>query len=404
MQAVILAGGESSRFWPLNEKHKSLFKILGKPLLWYTVFGLLRSGIKDIIIVQNDKRIVEKEIKKFFPFLKFVVQKKPLGTGDAVLKAERFLKEPFFVLNAERVDNFLFLPKIKEVFKKKGGIVLLGCLTEKPWEFGVFKLKGDKILDVIEKPKKGTEPSRWQTTGLYFFSLDFLSYLKKVPCHPYSLMQAISLYAKEKEAFLVKTLKKMFFLKYPWDPFYYLDFIFSHYFKEKISPNVFISKKARIEGKIFAEKNCKILDQVFLKGFCYLGENSFLDQGLVLEGKNSFEMRNFIGSGSQIINSIFQENCRVQSSFVSYSILAENCQLAKNVVLNPKARAKKNFFAIVKGKKEEILFKKFGCAIGKNSLLADNVFVEKGVLIGSNVKINSFKRVKENILDETFLI
>jgi len=404
MQAVILAAGESSRFWPLNEKHKSLFKILGRPLLWYTVFGLLRSGIKDIIIVQNGNRTVEKEIKKFFPFLKFVIQEKPLGTGDAVLKAEKFLKGPFFVLNAERIDNFLFLSRMKEEFKKKKTIILLGSLTERPWDFGVFKLKGNRVLDIIEKPKKGQEPSRWQTTGLYLFPLDFLFYLKKIPYHPYSLMQAISLYAEKRGAFLVKNFRKMFFLKYPWDLFYYIDFIFDNYFKEKISRNVFISKKARIKGKIFAEKNSKILDNVFLKGFCYLGKNTFLDQNVILEGKNDLEKGSFVGSNSFVINSIFQENCKIQSSFVSYSLLAENCQLLKNVILNPKRSAKKVFFTIVKGKKEKILFKKFGCAIGKNTLLADNVLVEKGVLIGSNATIGSFKKVKENISDQNFFI
>jgi len=39
-QAVILAAGESTRFWPLNEKHKSLTRILGKPIIWYTLNNL----------------------------------------------------------------------------------------------------------------------------------------------------------------------------------------------------------------------------------------------------------------------------------------------------------------------------------------------------------------------------
>ena len=46
MQAVILTAGESSRFWPLNQRHKSLIKIMGRPLIWYTIEGLKKSGIK----------------------------------------------------------------------------------------------------------------------------------------------------------------------------------------------------------------------------------------------------------------------------------------------------------------------------------------------------------------------
>jgi len=40
-QAVILAAGESSRFWPLSaDKHKSMVEIMGKPILQYTLESL----------------------------------------------------------------------------------------------------------------------------------------------------------------------------------------------------------------------------------------------------------------------------------------------------------------------------------------------------------------------------
>ena len=403
MQAVILAAGESSRFWPINEKHKSLFNILGRPILWYTIFGLLKSGIKDIIVVQNPTRSIEKELKNFFPFLKFVIQEKPLGTGDALLKAEKFLKGPFFVLNAERIDNFLFLPRMKEEFKKKKTMILLGSLTERPWDFGVFKLKGNRVLDIIEKPKKGKEPSRWQTTGLYLFPFDFIFYLKKVPCHPYSLIQAISLYAKEKKVFLLKTLKKIFFLKYPWDLFFYRDFIFDHFFKEKISENVFISKKAKIKGRVIFGKNVRVLDNVIIKGICYLGDNSFLDQNVILEGKNNFEERNFLGRKSKVFYSLFGKNCKINQSFIFYSILGEGCQLEEGVFLGEKKSFKKSIFAVIKERKEKIPFKKFGVVLGNNTLLSNNVFVSNGCFIGSKVTISPFRKVKNNLFDNSFL-
>jgi len=66
-QAVILAAGESSRFWPLNQKHKSLFKIMGRPLIWYTIESLKKAGIKDIIIVQGPKKDIEEELKPINP-------------------------------------------------------------------------------------------------------------------------------------------------------------------------------------------------------------------------------------------------------------------------------------------------------------------------------------------------
>src|SRR3989344_3634280 len=100
--AIILAAGESSRFWPLNQKHKSLIKIMGEFLIQYTINGLRKAGIKDIIVVQGPKKDIEKELAD--KRIKYVVQKDPKGMGNALWQAKKFIKGPFVVLNAERVD------------------------------------------------------------------------------------------------------------------------------------------------------------------------------------------------------------------------------------------------------------------------------------------------------------
>ena len=61
-QAVILAGGKSSRFEPFNsDSHKSNFKLMGKSIIKMTVQSLLESGVDKIIIVKspNDTNIEE---------------------------------------------------------------------------------------------------------------------------------------------------------------------------------------------------------------------------------------------------------------------------------------------------------------------------------------------------------
>ena len=55
-QAVILAAGESSRFWPLNQRHKGLLKIMGRSLIWHTIEGLKRVGTNDLVIIQDTKK------------------------------------------------------------------------------------------------------------------------------------------------------------------------------------------------------------------------------------------------------------------------------------------------------------------------------------------------------------
>ena len=117
-QAVILAAGESSRFWPLNQRHKCLLKIMGRPLIWYTIESLKKAGVKDIIIVQGFRKEIEEGLREYQPDIKYVIQPESKGMGDAILKAEGLIHGQFLVLDPYHfeIDDLL---KLK---KKRGGI------------------------------------------------------------------------------------------------------------------------------------------------------------------------------------------------------------------------------------------------------------------------------------------
>ena len=55
---------------------------------------------KDVIKKKNDLRVV-KEYKKILSYrkrIRFVYQNKPKGTGDAVLKTKRYIKDKYFLM------------------------------------------------------------------------------------------------------------------------------------------------------------------------------------------------------------------------------------------------------------------------------------------------------------------
>ena len=84
------------------------------------------------------------------------------------MTAKDLIKDKFLVLNAERVDCGNYLKEvIKKGKKREKTAILLSSPTTTPWIFGNLKLKGDKILDIAEKPEKGKEFSNLKTVGLY---------------------------------------------------------------------------------------------------------------------------------------------------------------------------------------------------------------------------------------------
>ena len=124
-QAIIPLAGLGTRMLPLTSVvPKELMPINGKPNLEYILEECLNAGIKEFIFIisknklsikkyffndhfynkiikkKKDKRIIHeyKKIKKYQKMIKFVYQNTPRGTGDAVLKCQKLVKNKFFLM------------------------------------------------------------------------------------------------------------------------------------------------------------------------------------------------------------------------------------------------------------------------------------------------------------------
>ncbi|GAH65433.1 unnamed protein product, partial [marine sediment metagenome] len=264
MQAVILAAGESSRFWPLNQRHKSLLKIMGRPLIFYTIESLKKAGIKDIIIVQGPKKDIEQELKSYDLGIdiKYVIQEEPKGMGNAVMEAQELISEPFFTLHAHKVDVGDYIKPMIEKFKEsKAELMFLGIKTDQPWLYGMLQLEGDKAKGLIEKPEKGKEPSNIKVAGIYLLPTKFFEYYKKVPEHQYAFEDALDLYMKENEARVTIVEKEPSSFKYLWHLFEVTKLLMNSLIqKQEIHPSAKILKNVTIEGNVYIGKNTKVFE------------------------------------------------------------------------------------------------------------------------------------------------
>ena len=94
MQILILAAGESSRFWPFSEIcHKSLLKVGEKTLLEQTLEGLKGH---EVILVVNKKTTLSDEIIKNNN-IKIILQDEPKGMANAIIKSKSILKVEFLL-------------------------------------------------------------------------------------------------------------------------------------------------------------------------------------------------------------------------------------------------------------------------------------------------------------------
>ncbi|MBI2625054.1 MAG: NTP transferase domain-containing protein [Candidatus Nealsonbacteria bacterium] len=402
MQAVILAAGQSSRFWPLNYQRKSLIRVLGKPLIFYTAEALKKLGIKEIIIVQGQERDAEKSLSGLgIKNIRYVVQSKSLGTGDALLSAGKLIKNDFVLLGPAKADLSLYLPSMLKRFQKtKGKIVFLGAKTKRPEDFGMARLKAGKIIEIVENPRSKDRHSDIKTSELYFIPKDFVSCLKKIKKSEDSLIGAFNLFIKDRGGELVIAKQNPLSLKYPWEALRTMNFLLnSKNLENKISLNAKICKNTVIKGNVFIDSGAEIGDNTVIFGPCYVGKNCKIGANNVIRGPVNLEEETITGAFSEIKNSLFQEGSHIHSGYFGDMVIGRNCRFGAGFVSGNRRLDRGEIFSMVKGKKIGTGLTYFGGAIGDSSRFGIHVSMMPGALIGSDSNIGPHSLILENIPD-----
>ena len=207
-QAIIPLAGLGTRLLPLTSVFaKELLPINGKPGIEYILDECIEAGINEVIFIiskkklmlkkyfyndkfykkviknKKDPRIITeyKKILKYKKMIKFVFQNKPLGTGDAVLKSKKFIKDKYFLmlLPDDLIINKNCSKSMIAVHKKFNASVMASMKVNSNnvsrWGIYNIKKKIDKINfiinGVVEKPTNKKAPSNNAVIGRYILPI-----------------------------------------------------------------------------------------------------------------------------------------------------------------------------------------------------------------------------------------
>jgi len=187
IKGLVLAGGHGTRLRPLTHTSaKQLIPVANKPIIFYAIEDLRDAGINDIGIIVGHTEDRIKNIKetigdgsKFGVKITYIEQDAPRGIAHAIKISEDFIGNDSFITYLG--DNLLSggITDYVEEFKNSNydaGILLAKHKT--PERFGVAIMNGDKILGLIEKPKK--PPSNLVMSGVYFLRPSVFDVIKKL--------------------------------------------------------------------------------------------------------------------------------------------------------------------------------------------------------------------------------
>jgi glucose-1-phosphate thymidylyltransferase len=174
MKGLILAGGLGSRLRPITHTHsKQLIPVANKPILFYGLEAIAETGIEDVGIVVGE---TEEEIRgalgdgsRWGLRIAYIRQESPLGLAHAVLTAQEYIGDEDFVmylgdnLVPEGIGGFV---RAYEQNRPSAQIFLVK--VPEPERFGVAVLEGNRVVQLVEKPKEHI--SDLALAGVYIFN------------------------------------------------------------------------------------------------------------------------------------------------------------------------------------------------------------------------------------------
>ena len=174
MKVIILAGGKGKRLRPITDYvPKPLIPIKNIPIIEWQIKYLKKFGISEIIVCSGYKtKMIENYLnnKKLGIKITFSVEDKPLGTGGAIKKAGKKIKDrSFLVINGDTITNI----DLKKLIKKNNAIASIQLKTK----FGILQTDGNKIIKFDEK--KEIE-NLWMNAGIYHLNKETLKELPTI--------------------------------------------------------------------------------------------------------------------------------------------------------------------------------------------------------------------------------
>ncbi len=403
---IITAAGDSKRFFPLNlSTHKSSIVLLGKSLLQRTLENLKAHHFSKVVIILSPKDADNKGLSSHIHSLNlsldisFVTQSVAKGTGNALLGARELVTGEFAVLHPYNyLAGELLTKMIKQKQSNKAQGIVIGSTSKNTQLEGILRLENNRVLEVVEKPPLGTEPSKVAIRGTYLFDHSFFDVLAATPEFEYSFEAAITSYASNFQVDMMFEEKNAPSLKYPWHLFEHQKFLLSNE-KSATHSQAKVASTAIIDdslGPVVIEEGAEISHFAKILGPAYIGKNAYVgDYSFVRQ--SSMESESSIGAKSELVRSIMLPGSKFHFGYIADSILGNQVKIGAGIITANKRLDRENVRTVVSGKKIDTGLKTLGTIIGDQANLGIAVKTMPGTLIGSRTIIYPDTLVKKNL-------
>src|SRR5258706_5952688 len=172
-RAMLLAAGGGTRLKPLTDNRpKPMLPLGGRPLIEHTIRQLVKAGVRDAVInlCHCPEAVIDYfgDGSNFGLNLTYSVEAELLGTAGGLKNVADFFRgEPFYLMYGDNLST-CNLSQLAQAHEKHGGIATTALFWKEDVSphSAVEILEDDRIVKLVEKPKRGEEQSHWLSAAV----------------------------------------------------------------------------------------------------------------------------------------------------------------------------------------------------------------------------------------------
>ncbi|MEK7522922.1 MAG: sugar phosphate nucleotidyltransferase [Patescibacteria group bacterium] len=405
---LILAGGDSTRFWPLE--NKLFFSFLGKPLILYQIEELLKYGELITVVANKSNATVVKRLvdNNDIKSVQIIIQKDDYsGMAGAVFSTKNHIKGEALIVNGSDLIDYSIILKLMPLINEENKLIMVGKQFNEYFSGGYFKFNDEKkIIGIIEKPDKDKMPS--STVKLvfdYFADInDLLKYFSQAKTQNDDLYEVVinkMLLDDLKHTHLIYD-SYWYGLKYPWQVLPMMRNFLISLKEQKISSSAEISEKALIIGPVVIRENVKVGAFCKIVGPTFIGDNTIVgDYSMIRESQIGED--SLVGSFSEVARSYVGNNVLLHRNYIGDSVLDNDVMFGAQAVTGNLKFDGEKVLSEVNEERIDTNMNKLGAVVGKLSKIGVNTTIFPGVKIGKKSWIRPGEKVKYDVEDKTYL-
>jgi len=413
VKAIVLAAGLGTRMRPLTfTKPKFLLPVAGKPALDHVLLLLRNAGINEIamIVGYGREQIIERygDGSGLGVKLKYLHQKKLLGTANAVSLAKDFVNgESFIAINGDTlIDqeslNALLKRYEKLASNKNFGGIMATIEVDEPEQFGIVFVKGGKVSEIVEKPKR--VKSRLANAGMYIFNptiFEAIKATKKSKRGEYELTASMQILVNSGKAIYTSPLNLWADIGRPWDLLVANDY-FLRGQRGEIHGEV--EGGAYIEDNVYIGEGSRIRSGSYILGPTYIGKDCDIGPNCFIRPCTSIGDKVRIGNAVEVKNSIVMDYTHIgHLSYAGDSVIGSHCNLGAGTTIANLRLDEKPVKMKVGGKVISSGRRKLGTIIADNVKTGINCTINVGVKIGPDSAVGPGAVVYKDVPPNTII-